>query len=377
MRAMAEKLEIEKPVIRLALEKRLIDKEQLERGLELVKKSKKIGLQTTIEEVLVKQGLLSETQMEELQEINHMVDGGKLFGTYRLGRLIGQGGMGKVYEAVHAVMGRSVAIKVINPKITDDKSNTARFYQEIRALAKLNHPNIVIIYEAGMVNRRHYFAMEYLAGPSLRARVDAQGGLGEREALAIIRQTAKALMHAHNHSVIHRDVKPENIIFDEDDNPKLTDFGLVMHADDDHMSLTQEGMMVGSFYYTSPEQIDGKRDIDGRSDIYSLGATLYYALTGHTVYDGSSAQEILTKHIRGRFLSPKYYNRRISGRSVRLIKRMMAISREKRFQSMEAVIEAIDGATIFHKIIFFGSLTAAGALMVMLGMLAERFFHVF
>jgi eukaryotic-like serine/threonine-protein kinase len=374
---MAEKPEIEMPIAKLALDKKLIDKDQLERCLELVKKSRKIGLQTTIEEVLVKQGLLTETKVEELQEINQMVDGGKVFGTYRLGRLIGQGGMGKVYEAVHEIMGRSVAIKVINAKFTEDKNNTARFYQEIRALAKLSHPNIVIIFEAGMVNRRHYFAMEYLSGPSFRDRVDAQKALDEKEALKIIRATAKALGHAHTRSIIHRDVKPENIIFDENGVPKLTDFGLVMHYDADHMTLTQEGMMVGSFYYTSPEQIDGRRDIDARSDIYSLGATLYYALTGHTLYEGNSPQEILTKHLKGRYLSPKHYNSRISGKCVRLLKKMIAVNREKRFQSMEAVVDAIDGNSLAHKSVLIGAMACLGSLLLLLGMLLERFFHIF
>ena len=374
---MAEKNENDMTIAKLAIEKKLIDKDQLGRCLDLVKKSRRIGLQTTIEEVLVKQGLLSETKVEELQEINQMVNGGKVFGTYRLGRLIGQGGMGKVYEAVHEIMGRTVAIKVISLKFTEDKNNTARFYQEIRALSKLNHPNIVIIYEAGVVNRRHYFAMEYLSGPSLQDYVNSKKALGEKEALKIIRATAKALTHAHTHGIVHRDVKPENIIFDENGAPKLTDFGLVMHHDADHLTLTQEGMMVGSFYYTSPEQIDGRRDIDGRSDIYSLGATLYYAITGHTVYDGNSPQEILTKHMKGRYLSPRYYNSKISGRTVRLLKKMIAINREKRFQSMEALVNAIDGNTLAHKSIFIGSIAFLGALLLILGMFLERFFHFF
>jgi eukaryotic-like serine/threonine-protein kinase len=305
-----------------------------------------------------------------------MVDGGKLFGTYRLGRLIEQGGMGKVYEAVHEIMGRNVAIKVINSKFTEDKNNAARFYQEIRALSKLSHPNIVMIYEAGMVNRRHYYAMEYLTGPSLRDHVDATKGLDEKEALKIIRATAKALAHAHTRNIVHRDVKPENIIFDESGAPKLTDFGLVMHFDADHLTLTQEGMMVGSFYYTSPEQIDGQRDIDARADIYSLGATLYYALTGHTVYDGNSPQEILTKHLKGRYLSPKFHNPRVSQRSVRIIKKMIAVRREKRFQSMDAVVDAIDGNTLAHKIVLYGSIAVVGMLLLALGMVLERFFHI-
>jgi serine/threonine protein kinase len=371
------KSETDIPIAKLALEKKLIDKEQLDRCLELVKKSRKIGLQTTIEEVLVKQGLLSDTKVQELQEINQMVDGGKAFGTYRLGRLIGQGGMGKVYEAVHEIMGRNVAIKVISAKFTEDKNNTARFYQEIRALAKLSHPNIVIIYEAGMVNRRHYFAMEYLSGPSLHAHVASRKILDEKEALKIVRATAKALGHAHARNIVHRDVKPENIIFDETGAPKLTDFGLVMHHDADHMTLTQEGMMVGSFYYTSPEQIDGRRDIDARSDIYSLGATLYFALTGHTLYDGSSPQEILTKHMKGRYLPPKHYNPHVSRRTAGILKKMIAVNREKRFQSMDDVVDAIDGNTLMHKIMLIGSLASCGALLFILGMLFERFFHIF
>ncbi len=374
---MADKSETDIPIAKLALEKKLIDKEQLDRCVELVKKSRKIGLHATIEEVLVKQGLLSETKVQELQEIHQMVDGGKVFGTYRLGRLIGQGGMGKVYEAVHEIMGRNVAIKVISTKFTEDKNNTARFYQEIRALAKLSHPNIVIIYEAGMINRRHYFAMEYLSGPSLHDHIGSKKFLDEKETLKIIRATAKALGHAHARNIVHRDVKPENIIFDETGSPKLTDFGLVMHHDADHMTLTQEGMMVGSFYYTSPEQIDGKRDIDARSDVYSLGATMYFALTGHTVYDGNSPQEILTKHLKGRYVSPKQYNPRVSGRTVRLLKKMLSVNREKRFQSMEEVIDAIDGNTFSHKVVFFGSMALIGALLLVLGMLVERFFHIF
>jgi eukaryotic-like serine/threonine-protein kinase len=374
---MADKSETDIPIAKLALEKKLIDKEQLDRCLELVKKSRKIGLQTTVEEVLVKQGLLSETKLEELQEINQMVDGGKIFGTYRLGRLIGRGGMGKVYEAVHEIMGRNVAIKVISTKFTEDKNNTARFYQEIRALAKLSHPNIVIIYEAGMVNRRHYFAMEYLSGPSLHDHVASKKFLDEKEALKIVRATAKALGHAHTRSIVHRDVKPENIIFDETGAPKLTDFGLVMHHDADHMTLTQEGMMVGSFYYTSPEQIDGRRDIDARSDVYSLGATLYYAITGHTLYDGNSPQEILTKHLKGRFVSPKHYNAKVSMRTMRILRKMLAVNREKRLQSMDAVVEAIDGNTLMHKSILIGSLALLGALLLVLGMMLERFFHIF
>jgi serine/threonine-protein kinase len=369
---MAEQSESDLLIIKLALEKKLISQEQVDNCKDLAKKSRKIGLESTIEEILVKQGIVSEDQLEDLKDMCQLTDGGTVFGKYRLGTLIGQGGMGKVYEAVHEIMGRTVAIKVINSQITDDKNNATRFVQEIRALSKLNHPNIVTIYDAGKINRRHYFAMELLPGPSLKDYVDSKKILGEKEALRIARATAKALAHAHSKNVVHRDVKPENIIFDCNSVPKLTDFGLVMHHDVDHMSLTQEGAWVGSYYYISPEQVDGSRDIDGRSDIYALGATLYYMLTGRTAYSGNSPQELLTKHISGRLVSPKKYCPHISQQTARLVKKMMAANRGKRFQTMEAVVSAIDNPPRLQRIASIAVLTLVGTLLLFLGMLLER-----
>lgn len=140
-----------------------------------------------------------------------------------------------------------------------------------------------------------------------------------------------------------------------------------MHTDEDHLTLTREGYMVGSVHFASPEQVDGKRDIDGRSDIYSLGATLYFMLTGRTVYSGNNAQDILIKHIAGTWISPRRYNRNISFGTVRILKKMMARNRDKRYSSMDAVIDAIDGnslimriAVIFLKIVIVISLIGAG-----------------
>lgn len=374
---MAEQRETELPIIKLALEKKLITQKQVDQCVGLAKKSNGIGLTVTMDEVLIKQGVLTEDQLQDLRDMCQIAEGGTVFGTYRLGRLIGEGGMGKVYEAVHEIMGRTVAIKVVSTKFTDNKSNTVRFNQEIRALAKLNHPNIVIIFDAGKVKSRHYFAMELLLGQSLKAYVDSKTFLQEKEALQIIRATARALGHAHAKNVIHRDVKPENLIFDINKIPKLTDFGLVMHYDTDHMTLTQEGMIVGSFYYASPEQVDGRRDIDGRSDIYSLGATLYYALTGHTVYSGSTPQELLTKHLRGQYASPKKYNPHISETTVRLLKKMLAVNRDRRFQTMTEVIEAIERPSLIYRQGMVAATALAGGVLFILGMFMQRFFHFF
>jgi len=145
-----------------------------------------------------------------------------------------------------------------------------------------------------------------------------------------------------------------------------------MHHDVDHMSLTQEGAWVGSYYYISPEQVDGRRDIDGRSDIYALGATLYYALTGRTAYTGNSPQELLAKHLSGRLVSPKRHSPHISRGTVRLVKKMMAVNREKRYQTMEAVVDAIDNPPRLQRILSIAGLTLVGTLLLFLGMLLER-----
>jgi serine/threonine protein kinase len=335
-----------------------------------VKKSKRIGLVSSVEEVMVKQGILSGAQVQELKEICLFAEKGEVFGAYRLGRLIGQGGMGKVYEAVHEIMGRSVALKVITAQIANENNNATRFYQEIRALAKLNHPNIVIIYDAGKVNGKNYYAMELLPGPSLKEYTDTKKRIHEKEALKIISATARALDHAHARSIIHRDVKPENIIFDAFGVPKLTDFGLVMRSDMDHMTLTQEGFLVGSFFYASPEQVNGDRDLDGRSDIYSLGATLYHVLTGHTLYSGNSPQEVIAKHLKGRYISPKRYCPKLSNRTVRLLEKMLEVNREKRFKSMAELIKAIERPILMDRVVRAAEIFLIGTIILCIGAIA-------
>jgi serine/threonine-protein kinase len=367
------------PVIKLALEKKLISEKQYEQCKDILKKSKKIGLDTTIEEIVVKQGIIEQEQLEELKHICELGSGtGQIFGHYRLGKLIGEGGMGKVYEATHEFMGRIVAIKVINQEITSDKTKALRFFQEIRALVKLNHPNIVTIFDAGRVQKNYYYAMEYLPGPSLKDYVNSKRFLSEKEALSIIKSIASALAHAHANNVIHRDVKPENIIFDSNHIPKLTDFGIAMHHDEHHLTLTQEGITVGSLHYTSPEQIDGKRDIDCRADIYSLGATLYYTLTGHNLYTASTPQELITKHLSGNYLSPRKINKQISLRTTFILKKMLAKNREKRYQSMQEVIKAIDKPSLKEKLRLFAFFVVTALICFIIGIIFEsvlKFIH--
>ena len=373
---MNEKQRYDTPLVKLAIERKLITADQYEQCRELVKKSRKIGLESTAEEVLVKQGFLREEELQELSELVNLAEKGDFFGGYRLHKLIGKGGMGKVYEAVHEFTGRKVALKVLNTSFTRDGTNVTRFFQEIRALAKLVSPHIVTLFDAGKAGRRYYFAMELVNGPSLDKYVTAKKLLTEREALYITGRVARALSLSHANNVIHRDVKPENILINESGAPKVTDFGVVMHQDADHLTLTQEGFMVGSVHFSSPEQVEGTRDIDGRSDIYSLGATLYYMLTGRTVYSGKSSEEILTKHLLGNWVSPRVYNPGVSPRTVRLVKRMMSRSRERRYQTMDEVAAEVDRISVSHNIAALVAAIAAGALSVLAGALFEHSLHI-
>jgi serine/threonine protein kinase len=365
----------ETSIVQLALARKLITRRQYERCRQLLEKSRKIGLNASIEEILVKQGHLSQEQISELEEITKLSARGDVFGSYRLQETLGEGGMGKVYAAVHEIMGRTVAVKVLDQQNTRDQSSLLRFFQEIRALAKLEHPNIVRIYDAGSVGRRYYYTMELLPGPSLKQYVDEKKGLPEKEVVSIVRMAAEGLAYAHANGVVHRDVKPENIILDAERRAKVSDFGLAMHRDVDHMTLTQEGTMVGSFYYVSPEQIDGDRSIDGRSDVYSLGATMYFALTGRPPFVGETPQEVVQRHLSGNWVSPRQYNPRISKHTARLVRKAMACNRARRFQSMEAFVAAIDRRTALRRVGRMCGLAGIGLGLFMLGLLLEALLH--
>lgn len=364
-------------MVKLAVERKLLTAKQYEECRELVKKSKRIGLAATFEEVMVKQGYVTEEQLKELSEIERLGEKGDFFGGYRLQRLIGAGGMGNVYEAVHEFTGRRVALKVLKTTFTRDGTNITRFFQEVRALAKLHFPHIVTLFDAGKAGRRYYFAMELIDGMSLAQYIEKNGIMDEREALSITVKIARALSFAHENNIIHRDVKPENILLDEQNYPKITDFGVVMHQDEDHMTLTQEGFMVGSVHFSSPEQVEGARDIDGRSDIYSLGATLYYMITGKTVYTGKSAEEILTKHLVGNWVSPKHHNPRLSSRTAKLVRKMMARSRDRRYQSMDHVVAAIQNITMPRYYLRMLLSFVVAVLVFLLGVVVEGYTHFF
>jgi eukaryotic-like serine/threonine-protein kinase len=262
--------------------------------------------------------------------------GGKRLGGYRLVSKLGQGGMGAVYRAVQESMDRTVAIKVLPRNLAQNQDFIGRFLREARAAGKLSHPNIVAGIDAGFADGYYYFAMEYVEGSNLGDRLDAEGALAEAEAIEITVQIAEALEHAHEEGIIHRDVKPENILVTESGTAKLCDLGLARSTGGD-MRLTQAGMAVGTAYYMSPEQSRGQEP-ELSADIYSLGATLYHLVLGRPPFDGENSMQVMQKHINE--VPPKPSEvcpGAISSALEAVILKMIAKRPEQRYESMAEV----------------------------------------
>lgn len=224
----------------------------------------------------------------------------KTFGRYQIEKELGKGGMGVVYLVYDPVLQRKVALKII---LTEDQESQDRFLREARAIAHLKHPNIVQLYDVGEIDHQHYFTMDYIEGGSLD---DLKGNLPIRSIAEIIRDIALALHYAHTKNIIHRDIKPANILIDADNKPYLTDFGLAKELSGLDRSLTLSGTIMGTPDYMSPEQAKGeKHQIDYRSDVFSLGATLYHIMTGQPPFKGQELYEVLSKVVNDDPPSPK------------------------------------------------------------------------
>jgi len=193
--------------------------------------------------------------------------------------VVGQGGMGVVYKAVQKTLGRTVALKVLSPELSADPDFVDRFTREAQALAQLNHPNIVAVYDSGVHDRVPYLIMEFVDGISLRSLL-ASKTLDPSKVLEIVSQVCDALQYAHDHWIVHRDIKPENILLDRQGRVKIADFGLALIADVQRSQVTRSGVLLGTPHYMAPEQFDKSASVDHRADIFALGVVFYEMLTG-------------------------------------------------------------------------------------------------
>src|SRR6187431_618553 len=221
--------------------------------------------------------------------------GMQLSGRYRLDAQIGAGGMSTVYRAFDATLERRVAIKLMHRDIAADSDQLERFRREARAVAQLSHPHIVGVIDAGEEDGRPYIVFEYVDGETLKDRIRRLGRLPVDEAIAYAIEIARALGAAHARHIVHRDVKPQNVLVDEEGSAKVTDFGIARSLDES--GLTAEGRVLGTTDYVSPEQALG-HDVNGQSDIYSLGVVLFEMLTGDVPFHGENQVSVAMKHVR-------------------------------------------------------------------------------
>lgn len=290
---------------------------------------------------LIKQGLLSAFQAKLLWRGQ---GSDLLFNQYVLVEKLGEGGMGEVFRAKHIRMDRDVALKVIRRERMAHPEAVKRFRREIRAAAALVHENVVLAYDADQAGDIHFFAMEYVDGTNLAKLVIQKGPLSVATACDYVRQTANGLQHAHEKGLTHRDIKPANLLVTKSGTIKISDLGLARIDDvsgaDSASRITKDGLVVGTPDYVSPEQARDSRDTDIRSDLYSLGCTLYFLLSADVPFPGGTPTEKMLRHSREMF--PPIRRTDLPKGLERLLAKLTAKKREQRFQSPAELAEALD-----------------------------------
>jgi eukaryotic-like serine/threonine-protein kinase len=269
------------------------------------------------------------------------------FGDFLLLNPIGIGGMGTVYKAIDLPLNRYLALKILHKKLSTNPAFISSFSLEAQAAASVNHPNVAQVYAFGEVDNQYYLSMELCERGSLDDRITKLGRLPEAEVLSIGRQIASALLVAWQRGLLHRDVKPGNILFNEDGVPKIVDFGLARGYGQDVEDLKRQApdQVWGTPYYIAPEKLRRQSE-DLRSDIYSLGATLFHALAGQPPIDTATAGEVVTKHTTQPALSLKTYAPDLQERTTQVIARMLAKDPAERYETydelMQDLTEALD-----------------------------------
>lgn len=265
---------------------------------------------------------------------------GKMYGgRYELEEKIGAGGMAIVYKAKDTLLNRTVAVKVLREQYASDEGFIRRFRREAQSAASLSHHNIVSVYDVGKDGNEEYIVMEYVKGQTLKDIIRTQAPLSADKAIFLVRQIAEALAHAHANHIIHRDIKPQNILVTNEGKAKVTDFGIARAASS--ATLTHTGDIVGSVHYLSPEQAKGAQTNE-QSDIYSLGIILYELITGQVPYDGDTPITIALKHIQE---EPEMPGKIVSGVSPELdtvIRKCLAKSVQERYQSASELLDDLD-----------------------------------
>ena len=322
----------------MAIDQGLCTDKELQQSLEELQ-SRSSADPAILKDLMVELGYITESQAERLgtgikesKAAAHQIPGYKIVGK------LGAGAMAVVYKARQLSLNRMVAIKILPKRFTENPEYVERFYKEGQAAGKLNHPNIVQAIDVGEAGGYHYFVMEYVEGKTIADDLSAGKVFEETETLDMIIQVASALGHAHALSLIHRDVKPKNIMINNHGAIKLADMGLARATTDIEAAQSEAGKAYGTPYYIAPEQIRGKIDIDGRADIYGLGATLYHMLTGRVPFMADDSADVMRKHLREKLIPPDHINTLLSAGVSEVIEIMMAKKKENRYNDIKELL---------------------------------------
>jgi len=300
-----------------------------------------VGGKTSLTRLILDKDLLTRGRIAAIQREMQRRGVRPRIAGYELLEKLGEGGMGTVYKARQVSLDRIVALKLLPVDLARNRGYIERFQREALLAARLSHPNAVQVFNVGEEAGRHYIAMELVEGESV-ARALREGLMPERRALAIVRGVAQALGAAHERGIIHRDIKPSNILLTPDDEPKLADLGIAKQLGASGQTLTKSGVALGTPAYMSPEQCRGEKQIDGRTDIYSLGATLFHMVCGRPPFQAETGMAVMHMHAHESLPEPRSFNPNLSQGTARLIRRMMERDRGNRFQTCAALVEAID-----------------------------------
>ena len=328
---------------KMAVEHGLCTREELQQAL----KQLKDRLQSNpvlLKDLLVDMGYITRRQAERLYITikEHKTSAAYHIPGYKIVGKLGAGAMAVVYKGTQVSLNRTVAIKVLPKRFSADPEYVKRFYKEGQAAGKLHHNNIVQAIDVGEASGYHYFVMEYVEGKTIADDLVAGKVFSEREALDIVIQVAQALEHAHSNGLVHRDVKPKNIMITKEGVVKLADMGLARETTDIETAQNEEGKAYGTPYYIAPEQIRGMIDIDGRADIYGLGATFYHMVTGRVPFMADDSAEIMRKHLREPLIPPDHINTALSAGVSEVIEVMMAKRKEDRYTNAKELLADLE-----------------------------------
>ena len=331
----------------------VIHKDEIDSALEKYPEAASIDDRDALGDFLEQIGLITAFQAGELRN-KRIAD--LAMANYLILDRLGEGGMGTVFRARHKRMRRIVALKVLNPEIQENPDHLQRFQREIETLARLNHPGVIQAYDADFGPSGFFLVLELVEGNDLDGIVRKHGPLPVSEAIDAMIQSAKALQYVHDQGMVHRDIKPQNLMRNRQGDIKVADLGLVRlteaESSDDHnkQGLTQQFTIAGTLEFMAPEQAENTSGVDNRADIYSLGCSLYYILAGKNVYTGKSVMDKLMAHMTHPIPSIRELRTDVSEKLDNVFKKMVAKTVDQRYQTMNEVVADLENIKMLEKV---------------------------